>query len=444
MFASSLRVILPDMRQTKTRFNPLLMHNSPSRKIKLFVFFAIVILGLGMAVVYLAGFGQMAAKASLQPERLRDFTFPVWHKYPLTKHGFLTFLDADGYAKQQAYANESTIYLWIMWVLYRIELVFPSASMRLTNAFLAMATTLLAIGCAIRKPTWEKLDLRGGVLLLAAFCYFLTTPIFWISLGKFNVDNVFVLNLPVFVLASAFLVRDGAHGLRFWLVAVVMCLLVPVNAALFGAFMGLRAILSRRLAARMLRSSIVMTTIAVVVYLQPVIVARLLHFTSENSTWLFRSGLDGDMRFYGNFIDSVLAPQFNRPMYFVLIPAALLVLQLWYRRKFALAVHGPNERYGQSDDSMMSYLFCSYFLTLLFWPQAVSIHPYLYDQILIGPIGVWVVLNFAMPDVHERHYLGWLFLLLFLITLNVTKIAQAAHCVGCYFPPWGMQGPRGG
>lgn len=419
------------------------MRNSTAQKATLFVCIAAIVLACGMAAVYLAGFGQMASAANVRPERLRDFTFPIWHQYPVTKHGFLTFLDASGYAKGEAYANEPTLYLWLMWVLYRIESLLPGASMRVTNAFLGMCATLIAIGCAIRKPTWEKLDLRRGVLLLAAFCYFLTLPTFWISLGKFNVDNVFVLIVPVLVLASAFIVQDGPRGVRFWLTAVLMCLLMPMTAALFGAFMGLRAIFSRRLDLPLLRSAIVMTVVAVVVYLQPVVVAKLLHFTSENSTWLFRSGLDGDMRFYGNFIDSVLAPQFNRPIYFLLIPAALLIFQLWYRRRCVPATHRSIEQ-SVEPDAMMPYLFASYFLTLLFWPQAVSIHPYLYDPIVIGPIGVWVVLNFAMPEVHERHYLAWLFLLLFLITLNVTKIAQAAHCLGCYFPTWGMQGPRAG
>jgi hypothetical protein len=418
------------------------MCKSLATRVGLFACLATIVLAFGMVAVYYAGFGHMAAVANMRPERLRDFTFPIWHQYPVAKHGFLTFLDADGYAKGQAYANEPTLYVWFMWVLYRIGSIFPGATMRLTGAFIGMSATLLAIGCAIRRPSWENLDFRRGVLLLAAFCYFLTLPTFWVSLGKFNVDNVFVLIFPVLLFASALIAKHGPHGKAFWLTALLMCLLMPMTAALLGMFIGLRAVFSQRFDLRMLRSAILIAVIAVAVYLQPVIVAKLLHFTSENSTWLFRSGLDGDMRFYGNFIDSVLVPQFNRPMYFVLIPVALLVFQLWYRRTFA----PESSRSGLDGcpDAMMPYVFSSYLLTLLFWPQAVSIHPYLYDPILLGPIGAWVVLNFAMPGVHERHYLSWLFVLMFLITLNVTKIAQAAHCSACYFPSWSMQGPQAG
>lgn len=391
-------------------------------------------------MVYKLGFGQMVAAANLRPERLRDFTFPVWHQYPLSKHGFLTFLNAEAFSKGEAYANESTLYLWLMWVLYRVQLIFPSITMRLTGAVIAMSASLLAIGCAVPTSTWSKLDLRRAILLLVAFCYFLTQPTFWISLGKFNVDNVFVLIFPVLVLASAAIARRGPHGACFWSGAVFMCVLMPMAAALFGAFMGLQAVLSRRFAPRLLRAAVIVTLVAVVIYLQPVIVAKLLHFKSENSTWVFRSGLDGDMRYYGNFFNSVLVPYFNRPAYFLLIPVVLLVFQLWYRHQFE---HRPDPvETGGYPDAMMPYLFSSYVMTLLFWPQAVAVHPYLYDALLVGPISAWIVLNFAQPEVHERHYLAWLFVLLFLISFNVTKIAQAAHCSACYFPNWSMQSPQ--
>jgi hypothetical protein len=403
---------------------------------------ATVVFAVGMAVIYKLGFGQMVATANLRPERLRDFTFPVWHQYPLTKHGFLTFLNADGFSKGEAYANEPTLYLWLMWVLYRIQLIFPSITMRLTGAVIAMSASLLAIGCAIPSSTWSKLGFRRAILLLAAFAYFLTLPTFWISLGKFNVDNVFVLIFPVLVLASAAIARRGPQGACFWSAAGLMCVLMPMTAALFGAFMGLRAVLARRINLRLLRAAVIVVLIAVAVYLQPIIVAKRLHFTSENSTWLFRSGLDGDMQYFGNFFNSVLVPYFNRPAYFVLIPAALLVLQLWWRRRFER--RSDRNEVEDYPDAMMPYLFSSYILTLLFWPQAVAIHPYLYDPLLIGPIGAWVVLNFARPEVHERHYLAWLFVLLFLISFNVTKIAQAAHCSSCYFPGWSMRSPQVG
>lgn len=418
------------------------MRDSTPRKASSFALLAVVVLTIGIWAVYKIGFGQMVATANLRPERLRDYTFPTWHQYSWTQHGFLTFLVADGYAKGQAYANEPTLYLWLMWVLYRIQLIFPAVTMRLMVALISMSASLLSIGYAIGSPTWAKLDFRRTVLLLAAFAYFLTLPTFWISLGKFNVDNVFVLIFPVLLVASAVIARRGPQGKSFWLTAVVMCVLMPMTAALFGAFMGLRAIFARRLDLRMLRSAIVMSVLSVIVYLQPVVVAKLLHFTSENSTWLFRSGLDGDMQYYGNFINSVFVPYFNRPMYFVLIPAALLLLQLWYRIRFAPQSNSTEET--GYPDAMMPYLFASYLLTLLFWPQAVAIHPYLYDPLLIGPVGAWIVLNFAKPEVYERHYLAWLFVLLFLVTFNATRIAQAAHCSACYFPSWGMQSQQAG
>jgi hypothetical protein len=418
------------------------MFNPTKRRTIFFGTVATVASLFGLAVIYRIGFGAMSAVADVQPERLRDFTFSIWHQYSWTKHGFLSFLAADSYAKGEAYANEPLLYLWLMRALYQIQLVFPKLTMRTSGAALSMSASLAAIGYVIPRATWQTLNLRQAVLMLLAFGYFLTLPTFWIAVGKFNVDNGFVLIFPVLLVTSHLVARYGPYGARFWTAAALMCLLMPVAVALFAVLLALHALFRQRADVRMLRSAVVMAVAAVAVYLQPVVVMKLLGFSSLDSTWLFRSGLDGDMRFYGNFVDSVLAPQFNRPAYFILVPAALLILQLWYRRKFgtdpgSTAVSG-------SPDPLMPYLFSVYVLTLLFWPQAVSIHPYLYDAILVGPLAAWAVLNFAMPGIYQRHFFFWLFVLLFLVMFNLTKIAQAAHCTGCYFPGWDMLGARAG
>jgi hypothetical protein len=249
-----------------------------------------------------------------------------------------------------------------------------------------------------------------------------------------------VLVFPILLILSCVFAQNGPHGTRFWVWAVLLCLFMPVAAAQFSLVIAACAVFRQRITVRMLRPSVVMGVIAVVVYLQPVVVAKLLGFSSENSTWLFRSGLDGDMTYYGNFINSILLPYFRRPTYLVLIPVLLLSLQLGFRRRFSPGLgKGPS---SGAPDVSMPYLFSIYLLTVLFWPQAISIHPYLYDAFLVGPIAAWIVLNFAMPDVHQRHFFFWAPVLLFLIIFNLTKIAQAAHCPDCYFPKWDLQSER--
>ncbi|MFD2643985.1 hypothetical protein [Pseudomonas japonica] len=397
---------------------------------------------IGFSLVYHLGFHAMAVRADAAPERLRDFTFPVWHSESLAQHGFLTFLTADAYAKHEAYANHSTVYLWFMRGLFQLQQWAPALTMRMTGATLAMLASLGVIWFSVRRPLLAISDWRRGLLVLAAFLYFLTLPGFWISLGKFNVDNGFVFVFPLLMLTSVLLERDSAKGKAFWISSLSLCLVMPMASALFSVFMLGMALLVHRGEKRRIMASLILMAVSIVVYLQPVLVAKALGFSSENSTWLFRSGLDGDMRFYGNFIDSVVAPQFNRPFYLIAIPVLLLCVQFaycrWQSAVSALASHQVSDTHG------ILQLFSVYLLMLLFWPQAVSIHPYLYDALLVGPLVAWAVINFATREAFSSHYLVWLFVLAFLIQFNLTKIAQAGNCTDCYFPAWGMLGARAG
>ncbi|OAI83806.1 MULTISPECIES: hypothetical protein [Pseudomonas] len=397
---------------------------------------------LGFVLVYHLGFRAMTLRADAAPERLRDFTFPVWQSMPWSQHGFLTYLTADAYSKHEAYANHSTLYLMFMRGLFQLQQWIPMLTLRMTGATLAMLASLIVIWFAVRRQLVDNCDWRRGLLVLAAFLYFLTLPGFWISLGKFNVDNGFVFVFPLVLLTSILLERDGARGKPFWISGLALCVVMPMASALFGFFMLGMALLVHGAERRRIVASVVLMAVSIMLYLQPVIVAKMLGFSSENSTWLFRSGLDGDMRFYGNFIDSVIAPQFNRPWYMIAIPALLLVAQLAYCR-WQSGIDVPATARAANPQGMLQ-VFSVYLLMLLFWPQAVSIHPYLYDSLLVGPIVAWTVINFATRQVFGRHVLIWLLLLAFLIQFNLTRISQAGHCTECFFPAWGMLGERAG
>jgi hypothetical protein len=80
-------------------------------------------------------------------------------------------------------------------------------------------------------------------------------------------------------------------------------------------------------------------------------------------------------------------------------------------------------------------IFSHYVLACLFWPQAIAIHPYLYDYLLLAPICAWAAFNFISAPVLVKHWRLWVLVLLFLISFNLQQIAQA-KCAGCYYPTW--------
>lgn len=408
---------------------------------KYFFFAALLVVLVFMAKIYQMGFGAMAVKADASPERLRDFTFPVWQQYSFLKHGFLVFLSSGDFESRAAYSNHSTAYLLFMNVLFRLQLVYSGLSMRISGAYTAMAGTLLVIGFIGFSQMRDKFELKRGALVVLGLIYFLTMPTYWISVGKFNVDNVFIVQFPILILLAYKLSYGQTEGRGFWILSIIFGMVGSIISVLLGLFLLLKSCQANAMARRFRFFGIFFIILGGISYLGPVLVSKFLGFKSQNSSWLFRSGLDGDVSYYSNFFNSVFFPQFSRPYFLLIVPAGLLLAQLIYSYISNRALVMEKD---VSRSNFLQILFSIYVLTLLFWPQAVSIHPYLYDYLLIGPIVVWIILNFSLNTEYMRHFVFWVLLMLFLVMFNVTEIAQAAHCKNCYFPAWDMSGPRAG
>ncbi|MNY26827.1 hypothetical protein D3C86_1606970 [compost metagenome] len=189
------------------------------------------------------------------------------------------------------------------------------------------------------------------------------------------------------------------------------------------------------------RLALVALVAAVVFYLPSPLISKVLGFTSSNSGWLFRAGLDGDTAYFNNVLKSILDPQFPRPIPTIAVPILFLVAQLAYfrviRRRESAGVTAPASTSPLAGISMFYYLlFSQYVMTSLLWPQAVAIHPYLFDYLLMAPVFVAIVLNFAFkPSPAALRF--WVMALLFCISFHLQQIAQA-KCQVCIYPSaWG-------
>lgn len=394
---------------------------------------------LSMMAVYQFGFGEMAAAADKNPERLRDFTFPIWHSHSFREHGFLVFLTQDGFAGKTAYANHSTAYLWFMDALNHVQQHFSAMTMRLTGAWLAMFAMVLAIGYVVFRCL-DELCLTRLVVLGLGFCYVATLPTYWIAVGKFNVDNAFIFAMPALVMLSYFAWKSDSKGGAFWFWATATALIMPIAGVLFAIGLSAQVVgRNRWTAPRAWVAPVLLAVISIVLYLEPVLVLKLLGFTSTNSSWVFRAGLDGDTRFFSNAVNSLLFPQLRRPVHLIAVPLILVAVQwlvTWREARSTTTLP------GRDRSVFVVNLFVVYALTLLFWPQAVSIHPYLYDAILVGPVAAWIMVKFAGQSISERSFLLWCFFLGFLIMFNLTTIAQATHAP--LYPKWDLTSERAG
>lgn len=402
-----------------------------------FAGFVLVVL-TSLLLVHVFGFWGMHKTITIMPERLRDMTFPVWDKFSFLRHGFLVFLTKNDFYEGVAYSNNSTAYLLFMYPFYKIEMLMHQLPMRVVVAYIEMIFYVTVIGFILFSNLKQRLKFDQAILILLAVMFLVTMPDFWISAGKFNVDNPFRLQFPLLLLIAFLLSRGEFSGIRLWIPLGIFCILAPISAALLGFFLAVSSIKNAVFCKKLIKLSLAIIFISVTVYLQPVLTSKILGFSSSNSSWIFRAGLDGDVSSFNNAFNSVLQPFYPRPMYLILVPLSLLLLQLALIKLRYKASNDIDLTLLSGFDLKLFYgiLFSQYLITLLLWPQAVSIHPYLYDFMLVGPIYTLIVFNFAWNKILLTNTQIWIWVMLFFISFNLQQITQADRCFYCFYPSW--------
>jgi hypothetical protein len=395
-------------------------------------------LALGLLLVHVLGFWGMANTISPMPERLRNMTFPIWDQHSVLKHGFLVFIKPTGFQDGIGYSNHSTAYLLFMYLFYKIEMYVPKFSMRVVVAYLEMLFFTATVTYIALSGLKERIKFNQGLLVLLALMFLVTMPDFWISAGKFNVDNPFHLQVPLLLLVAHKISNNESSGTKLWIPLGTFCAFFPMMTALLGAYLAVSSIRNEGQAKHILKLSLLIIFISVIVYLQPVITAKILGFSSANSTWLHRAGLEGDTSSFNNVLNSIFKPFYPRPAYLLLVPMCLLLAQLVFIRAKGVSIENGKKIPAGGGNSTVFYgvIFSQYLVIALLWPQSVSIHPYLYDFLLVGPICVWIFLNFAGSRTLLNNPQVWIWVMLFFISFNLQQIAQANACFYCFYPTW--------
>jgi hypothetical protein len=410
-------------------------------KNKLFSFLYLLAVLVTLIAVYMLGFREASHQMANQPERLRDVTFYIWENYAQSKHGYLVFLSLEDFNKNIAYSNHSTAYLFYMYALYKIEMLIPAFQMRLVAAFINMISLAAAVFYIISNINKKDIALVKGILILLAVIFMVSMPGFWISAARYNVDNPFPLIFSLLILISFFIWQDKGSGKRVWISILIFAIFSPISAAILGVALSLYSLRSNDFDKELYILAIVTLFLGCIFYIQAPVISKILGFTSSNSGWLFRSGLDGNTASFSNAFMAVVSPRHPRPLHIIAIPILLLITQAVFSR-LVVGIQKPifmeNDKDPTSRDAGFYYFLISsqYIFICLLWPQSVSIHPYLYDYFFIAPASVIVILNFLNFPVHLNTRQIWVLVLMFLIFFNFQQIAQA-KCNGCLYPSWG-------
>jgi hypothetical protein len=390
-----------------------------------------------LTIVWDAGIGRLVL-GTAKDDRI-IWTFQLWETRRPSEHLFLAWLTPDEFARGEAYTNHLHPYLFFLYGVMKLTQLVTGASMHVARNLTPFA--IAAIGVAAFTALLSRSSsfparpgLKFHVTLFLMLGFFISERHYWLAFYTANFDNVFPLvsYLTAILWASAHPRLSAANR-----PAVIAC------ATLFGAFgwvytpfvvLGLwfyfgerRRTMAATLTANrvLIQASLACAVTGAMTLLLPLLLVRAKGYTTASSSFMFRSGLDGDTRYFADLGQAVLFP-FNagwRTWWGVLaVFLPLLICLAW----------GMAGRQGARFRTFGQFVFVAslYLWSLALFPQSVSIHPYLYDQLLFAPAALVGSISTLAPHVQRRlrgpYLLLGLMLAIVLTMSNLIAVAQAA------------------
>jgi hypothetical protein len=393
--------------------------------------------GLWLSVMLDSGIGSFMVsidRRGTRPCQSDPFTtmIGVWEANPPSEHLFLGWRSQESFDKRVVYANHVHPYLLVMygWIAAaRAATGLPLWTGSNTSILLPILVLIVAFGTLLGRSGLlrDRTHLLGLLSLFLALGILLTTWRLWIDLVRFNSDNPYPLLAALFLLAYALLLPP----LRTWPAAAAAAsftavsptftpmLLLPV-VCLFGqAGRSWREVLLKN------RSLLIVCAAALLAgtaaYFEPRLLIRWKGYQTQESSFIFRSGLDGDTQYFTSLLQAALMPCpvnccYGRTLSELLFPAIVPLIA------FGLLAARQAPSSIPSIGKTLLFLATPYVLSVILFPQSVSVHPYLYDHLLVIPLVVTGLMAMLSAPVEQR--LTGAGLLMFLLLVGATLMSN--------------------
>jgi hypothetical protein len=401
-----------------------------------FIFWLTVVLDLG-AGRFMADVNRTGRRACSDDPMTS--TIQIWESTPASEHLYLAWRQPKAFAEKAPYDNHVhpfllSTYAWIAAVRAAARVPLYVATNTTAILFISIVVGVFAILLG-RLGVLQRCHGGRALLVLFVAVGFLTTMWrFWNDQFQFTTDNAYPLVAALLALVYAYLMPP-ARPVASITAAVVYVALSPLQlptlALAVGCLFGQTGTNWREILERN-RLLIRMAAWCMAVGLLVIAVPRLLvmwkGYHSLASTFVFRSGLDGDRTYFTNLLQAAWSPcPLNccgpRPIQNVIWPAFLPLVFLWDARGGveATALGG----YGR----WLLFLLTPYLVLLIAFPQSVSIHSYLYDHFVIIPIVMTGALAVSSSAFQARlagtRLLAFLLISGAVIMSNLVALAQA-------------------
>jgi hypothetical protein len=366
----------------------------------------------------------------------------TWESSPPSEHLFLGWRTTDGLTTRTVYASHVHPYLLSMyaWIgAVRALTGSPLFVASNTTPLFYLSVVVVALAILLRRTgLLERCSTPIGALaLFLAIGSVITTWRFWSDLFRYNTDNPYPLLAGVLIYVYSFLLPPARPRLAL-ASAVIFVALSPIHApmlilAVFCIFATRGTDLGdfvrrNRLITQICLWSLVAGLVAIGL---PRLLIAWKGYTPLASSFVFRSGLDGDSTYFTNIFRAfwVACPGnccYPRPPVDLLMPSvgpALAFVPLVALNSRGDARFRPIE--------MLMFLVTPYLVSLILFPQSVAIHPYLYDHLLLIPIVVVGAAALLGDGVRERlrgtFLLGVILFKGWVIMSNLIAIARAVN-----------------
>jgi hypothetical protein len=392
-----------------------------------------------LTVIWDVGIGRVALRLATD-DRL-TFSFDLWRKRPASEHLYLIWLGPNEFAQRVAYTNHLHPYAFALYLVTAVVQKVSGLPLYVGRNVIPFAVSVLGvIAYGVLLSRFVRLSRRRGPLfhvwLLLGVGLIVCERHFWEVFYRVNFDNIMPiladLTAIVWACAQPRLSRRNAgmtaaaavvFGLFGWVYTPLIVLALCAYFARPGPA-GRSAIIANRW---LVRASVACAVTGAATYFVPRALVAVKGYATWNTPLLVRSGLDGDVQYFTDPGQAMLQP-FNAgwrtawSVFAAFLP--LLLCFVWVARSRS----DRTRVFGQ-----IVFLTSPYFFSLALFPQSVSIHPYLYDQLLFVPVqliaAAWIVSGPFQERMRGPSLLLALLLVGLVIMSDLTRVAQVSRAL---------------
>lgn len=350
---------------------------------RLSVYFAAVFAGIATClIVWHIGGGSFAIRHPA-PQRL-PYTFNIWENYPITRHWFLTFDSRWNIFEEGKFYHAYTpafnlLHYLVLKPISMITTIGFSRSVRFTPFFIGCFYSMILPGIMTKTFSYApQARARFLMLVVSATVVTLSIPDLWTGTLFFDGDNSYPLAaLCQLVLSGSLFAALGKDLVKcqksLYALMLIYCLLLPIQAALFGCALLIYGLSKKEHAFVLSRMAVFMVICAIVVYRFNSVLGAFAGLEAKGSSFLVRSGLNGATSHYSNVFTSLFAPPIQDQVrvysffLFGLIAWFISFILQFFVEK-STRVHAA-----------VFLLFAPVLMDLFIFPESHAVHPYLYD-----------------------------------------------------------------